>query len=97
MTFEESSGQMHGWLTLKMCTGKFSQMLVEQLAWHNINRTVHVHAVFDQIGYLEDPSWTCPGTKTAEPFNRPPLTGFWHQHWYEARFMRKNLINNLGS
>jgi hypothetical protein len=93
MTFEESCEQMRGWLTLKMCTGKFSQLLVEQLAWHNINRTVHVQAVFDQIGYLEDPSRRRLGTKAAELFKRPPLTKFWHQHWFEPRFLVRNLRN----
>jgi hypothetical protein len=94
MTFEEAKIEVGQWLTLKMRTGKFSQLLLEQLTLHVIERTVHVHCVYDEIGHLEDPTaYRSTGTKPAAPFKYPPLTGFWHQHWFEPRFMAMNLLN----
>jgi hypothetical protein len=32
-------------------------------------------------------------TKAATPFKRPPLLGFWHKHFFQAKFLLKNLRN----
>jgi hypothetical protein len=66
MTFPESKENIRGWLTLKMRTGRFSERLLKELASHNISRTVNVHAVLDEIGYLEVPRSRRAGTKPAK-------------------------------
>jgi hypothetical protein len=99
MSFEEAKEQARGWLDeVKIRTGKYSQLLVEQLAAHNVNRTADVHCILDQIGFLEDPSTAgAGGAKEAKPFIGKLLNGFWHQHWFEARFIPVNLMNDAKS
>jgi hypothetical protein len=98
LSLEESLEYVLGWLReVLMRTGKFSALLVEELATHNINRTVHIHSVFDQIGRLEDPSFRRGGgVKPASPFTGK-LKGFWHQHYSEPGHLIKNLQNDLHS
>jgi hypothetical protein len=92
MTFEDGKEDVHEWLAANMRTGNFSLLLLEELAWHKINRTIHVHAVFDEIGYLEDPSHRPTGTKKAGRL-KASLRGFWHKHWFEPGFLATNLLN----
>jgi hypothetical protein len=96
MTMEVEEGRQHieGWLGVKLRTGRCSRLFVTQLAYAYVNRLIHVHCVFDEIGYIEDPSCHRPtGTKPATRFQNEPLRGLWHKHWFEARFLKKNLEN----
>jgi hypothetical protein len=97
MTFEEAKVYVAEWLSLKVRTGRCSQLLIAQIAVHTISRTADMHSICDQIGHLENPSGAAFGTKPAQQFKNLPLKGLWHQHWFEARFMARNLMNDAHS
>ncbi|MBN9086516.1 MAG: hypothetical protein J0J01_06380 [Reyranella sp.] len=84
-----------GWLDLKMRTGKYSFGLVLELAQHGLTRSYSVHAIYDEIGILEASDSRPSATKPATPFLRPPLTGLWHKHHFQPRFLPKNLCLEL--
>jgi hypothetical protein len=86
-------GNVLGWLDeVLIRTGHYSSIFVEELVTHDINRTIDVHDVFDQIGRLEDPSFPRGGgVKPATPFTGKLLSGLWHQHYSSAYHPLKNL------
>jgi hypothetical protein len=96
-TVEETEAEIRSWLNPKIRTGRFSKLFVDQLVRHQIDRTVHVHAIYDQIGYLEGPDAGRGGAKDAALFTGKHLKGFWHQHRFEPRFMANNLANDSKS
>jgi len=88
-----------GWLEeVLIRTGHYSRIFVEELVAHDVNRTIDVHGVFDQIGRLEDPSFPRGrGVKPATRFTGRLLDGLWHQHYSSASHLLKNLQNDLRS
>ncbi len=50
--------------------------------------------IVEEIKRLESGS-TGFGTKRAAQFQREPLRGFWHKHFFSARFIGQNLLNEL--
>lgn len=79
------------WLNLKMRTGRYSFGLAVELACHMVARCYHVHTIYDEIGILEGADNRSSQTKSAAPFEREPLIGFWHKHHFQTYFLIKNL------
>ncbi len=80
----------------------FSTLLRAQLAWNRCGnyclysrqpRLFNVHAVMDEISYLEGRGRTTR-TKAQAEFSGP-LKGFWHKHFFDTQFMLRNFINEL--
>ena len=83
-------GTMPGFIEL--AGAKASEYLIEQLEDAYCSRTFNSWAVIDEIQALEGgprPSMTKPPT----PFTRGALKGLWHKHFFDARFMMKNIMN----
>jgi hypothetical protein len=79
-------------LDLAMVTGRYSSGLADQCDRHWLNRTANIHSMIDAIGALEradKPSGM--RAKPATRFERRLLRGLWHQHYFEAGFLAKNL------
>ncbi len=75
---------------------RISNLLKRQLYHAYINRTFSIYGVLDEIRALEGLNLNTR-TKEASQFSRPPLDRFWHKHFFDARFVSKNLINYLQS
>ncbi len=80
----------------------FSTLLRAQLAWNRRRnyclysgqpRFFNVHAVLDEISYLEGRRRTT-STKPQAEFSGP-LKGFWHKHFFDCQFMPRNFIDEL--
>ena len=75
---------------------RISNLLVRQLYHAYLNRLFSIFGVLDEIRFLEGLKSTTM-TKEAEKFNRSPLDRFWHKHFFDAKFISRNLINYLHS
>ncbi|MBP7766639.1 MAG: hypothetical protein KA113_15740 [Syntrophaceae bacterium] len=69
------------------------QFVIDLLLFHQVNG-VDPYEILDEIRSLEGlrPS---TGTKAPTQFTREPLIGFWHKHFFSARFVAHNIINEL--
>lgn len=76
-------------------TSRVSSLLVAQLASISKNRIFNSFSVTDVIQRLEGIGRNgC--VKYEEPFKHLPLKGFWKGHFFDARFLMKNLVNHWG-
>ena len=97
MELEEAFQEVTGWLDVKMATGRYSRGFVGELMVHLVARMYNVHAIYDEIAKLEGTDPRPSVTKAATQFTRKPLIGLWHKHHFQARFLVKNLMNELKS
>jgi hypothetical protein len=89
--------EVDGWLRLKVTTGQFSKLLVQQLARGMVDRSLHVHTIYDEIGALEGAQFSKPtNTKSPTPFNHAPLKGLMHKHYTTPAHIIKNIDNYWG-
>lgn len=88
--------EMREWLDIRALPGSYSSILVEQLARHLVDKTASIFAVLDEIGKMQG---TWKGKPLGEPqqFKHKPLAGLWKQHFFQAAFMVRNLINEAHS
>lgn len=75
---------------------RVSKLLVAQLSSANKHRTFNSFSVTDVLQHLEGVGRADSYIKSEEPFKHPPLKGFWKAHFFDARFLPKNLINHWG-
>jgi hypothetical protein len=93
---QENIEEVKKWLELKLTTGKVSNLLVNQLAHGLINKTIHVHIIYDEIGILEGAPYSrSSNTKPATAFRRDPLKGLYHKHYSDPSHIAKNLEIHL--
>jgi hypothetical protein len=93
---QENIDDVKEWLELKLTTGKVSNLLVNQLAYGLVNRTIHVHIIYNEIGVLEGAPYSrSSNTKPATAFRRDPLIGLYHKHYSDPSHIRKNLEIHL--
>jgi hypothetical protein len=88
----EELASVRSWLNLKRRNGRYAHGFLAELAANSMNRTLHVFAIYDEIGKLEgtDPS---PSVTKKPRKMRPPLGGLWHKHYFQPSFMPRNLID----
>lgn len=96
MRDKEALDEMRGWLEIRALPGHFSNVLVEQLAGHLVNRTLHVFSVLDEIGRMQG-TWRGNSLGKPEQFKHKPLSGLWKQHFFEPRNMVRNLLSEAHS
>lgn len=75
---------------------RMSRLMLAQLAVGWRHRMFHVFGVLDIVRSMEgdDLGRRSARTKDATPFDHPPLRGLHHAHWFEARFLEKNLFQH---
>ena len=83
---------VRSWLALKLSTGRYSHGFLVELSSHLVNRTLHVHAIYDEIGKLEGTDNRISMTKKPQQM-RSILRGYWHKHYFQPSFMIRNLID----
>jgi hypothetical protein len=89
---DEATKEVAEWLDLKLSTGKVSRLLIGQLADGMINRTLHVHNIYDEIGALEGAPYSrSTNTKPPAEFTGVQLRGLWHKHYSDASHILKNI------
>jgi hypothetical protein len=72
-----------------------SNLLFAQLTSVSKHRTFNCFSVTDVIQNLEGVGrGSC--VRGEEPFKHLPLKGFWKAHFFDARFLLKNLVNHWG-
>ena len=82
-------------LDLHMVTGRYSSLLVKELARCVEGRSANIFPILDDIGGLEGATNTRPTrTKAAAPFEGSLLSGLWHKHYFQAAFIPKNVSNH---
>lgn len=74
---------------------RVSWFLSAQLAFARKSRLFSSFAVTDVIQRLEGRG-RGSSVKSAQPFKHNPLKGFWKAHFFDARFIIRNLINEWG-
>ena len=82
--------EVRRWLNVKRSNGRYAHAFLVELAMNAVNQVVNVHAVYDEIGKLEGKDLR-PGMTKGPRQMRPPLRGLWHKHYFEPRFMPRNL------
>jgi len=74
---------------------RVSRFLIAQLAAVSKHRIFNSFSVTDVIQQLEGVG-RIGCAKREEPFKHSPLKGFWKAHFFDARFLMKNLTNHWG-
>lgn len=74
---------------------RYSWCFVLDLMLHQRLHGISPHQVMDEIRSLEGHPSQGASTKPASEFRRPPLKGLWHKHYFSARFLPKNIQNQL--
>ncbi len=96
MTDPEAVVHAREWLDIRALPGHFSNVLVEQLARHRVDRTMNTFAVLDEIGRMQR-TWKGNSLGKPEQFKHVPLRGLWKQHFFEAQNLQQNLLNEIYS
>lgn len=82
-------------LDLQLVAGRYSTVLVQELAEMFERRSGNVFAILDEIAALEGAPGARPSlTKTPTMFVRSPLAGLWHKHYNQASFLHQNVWNH---
>lgn len=71
----------------------FSSLFPYQLRELRNGQILDTLHISDEIKRIEG-AGRKTSTKSATQFRRPPLKGLWHQHFFNARFMLKNIGNH---
>lgn len=71
---------------------RYSLALVVDIHFHEKFFGICPEEILDAISDNEDPSRSV-GIKSATEFRKYPLKGFWHKHYFSARFIGHNLWN----
>lgn len=75
---------------------RLSTVLLAQSYSSEINRVFDIFNLTHPIKVLEGLT-TSDGTRAAEQFKHPPLTGLYKKHFTSPRFLARNLLNFLRS
>ena len=74
--------------------GSLSVGFVLELAVFQLDRSVNVFTIFDAVARLEGDLTRNIGMKAPTRYKRrKPLFGLWHAHFFDARFVARNLMN----
>jgi hypothetical protein len=73
---------------------RISQFLLIQLASISKHRTYNSFSITDVIQELEGIGRGCK--QRVDQFKHLPLKGFWKAHFFDARFIPRNLMNHWG-
>lgn len=76
-------------------SSRVSRFLIAQLAAASKHRIFNSFSVTDVIQELEGVG-RIGCVRGEKPFKHPPLKGFWKAHFFDARFLMKNLVNHWG-
>jgi hypothetical protein len=82
-------------LRLVLATGTFSFCFQLDLALAEVSGRYNVMSIIDEVAKLEGTDRRPSGTKPASQFTGPHLSGLWHKHHFQARFVPNNLLNEL--
>jgi len=87
-SFTESNAGLSG-----IDISRLSKFLLVQLtsAWKH--RTINTFAITDVIQQLEGRGPNRSSTAKPRPFNHEPLRGLWKVHFFDPRFLMRNIVN----
>ena len=75
---------------------RYTNLFVFGLHVHLEVHGINPFQIIDEVRALEDFTQRSR-TKPATQFAHPPLKGFWHKHFFSARFIPQNILTHLGS
>ena len=73
---------------------RYSWLFVMRLFLYMQVHGINPFQIIAEIKVLEEDALST-GTKTATQFSHFPLKGLWHKHYFCARFIAKNIVNEL--
>jgi hypothetical protein len=73
---------------------RYSWLFVLNLYLNEVHQGVDPHKLVQEIRDIET-GYSTAGTKPATQFQRPPLQGLWHKHFFSAHFVAHNILNHL--
>ncbi|MFT4064867.1 hypothetical protein [Paraburkholderia sp.] len=90
-SFTESNAGLAG-----IDKSRLSKYLLSQLtsAWKH--RTINTFAITDVIQQLEGHGPNRSSTAKPRPFKHEPLRGLWKVHFFDPRFLMRNIVNQWG-
>lgn len=96
MNREEIISDIHGWLELKVTTGRYSKLFVEEIADFVTEQTVNIHHIYDEVSNLEGLVIRRTSTKSATEYKGETLKGLWHKHYSQGgiREYAKNTLSH---
>jgi hypothetical protein len=77
-----------------LASGRYSWLFLLNLYLNERVQGVDSGMVMQEIRDLEAGTSTT-GTKAATQFQRPPLQGLWHKHYFSGHFVAHNILNQL--
>jgi hypothetical protein len=93
--FAETLSLIRERLNRSLSNGHFSFSFLMDLAMHAAQDNQNVFQVIHEIHALEQNELTLSRTKSAEPFSRSILAGYWHKHYTCASYIIKNVWNEM--
>lgn len=90
-TYEEMAGR----LRRVMRSGRFSFRFQLDLALCDVTGQYNTLEIVDEVARLEGSDSRPSPTKPERPFKGEHLSGLWHKHHFQARFIPRNLLNEL--
>lgn len=79
----------------RLAPGRYSWLFVLNLYLNEHLQGVDSGLLVQEMRDLEAGTSTT-GTKPATQFQRPPLQGLWHKHYFSGHFVAHNILNQLG-
>lgn len=77
-------------------TASFSNLFILQLIWFHYKRELNTAQIIDEIRQMEGFGKRRTNTIRKSEFRHPPLRGFKKKHFFQARFIPKNIMNYWG-
>jgi len=74
--------------------GRYTWFFVFQIFLHLKVHGINPAMIVEEVKALEGHP-ACVRTKPASEFRKEPLKGLWHKHFFSARFIAKNIQNQL--
>lgn len=93
IAFERSFYEVRDQLAQAMHGGLVSIGLTLEIAAAHLRRTLNTHSVIDSLARLEGDIWRATSLKRPTRYKGDELNGLWHFHFWDARFIVKNLEN----
>ena len=74
---------------------RYSSLILAQMCLGHEGRILDAYHVIEEMRFLEGLK-AVSATKPASPFQRPPLAGFMHKHYFQAGFIPANIASEYG-
>ncbi|GGA21883.1 hypothetical protein [Dyella nitratireducens] len=75
--------------------GRYSLLFVFKFVLYTTIEGIEANFILQELKRLEGLSHDAIETKAPTQFSKEPLKGLWHQHFFSARFIPKNIASHM--